>query len=128
MQIVSVLSATEGGFSTGYLVVEGQQQFAGKYLHVAFQNENLVARTTESPAVDKEANLAHPGTGQRSLTFGVAYTVSSIIWAKLGLHPGVVITWPLTPPTGDVTTPDLICLSDLIKWACTYQCMMNHIK
>lgn len=60
VQIVSVLRATEGGFSTGYLVVEGRQQFAGKYLHVAFQNENLVARTTESPAVDKEAK-PHPG-------------------------------------------------------------------
>ena len=60
-QIVNVLRVTEGGFSTGHLVVEGLGQFAGKYLHVAFQNENLVARTTESPTVDKEGK-PQPGT------------------------------------------------------------------
>ena len=58
---MNVLRATEDGFSTGHLVVEGRERFAGKYLHVAFQNENLVARTTDSPVVDKEGK-PHEGT------------------------------------------------------------------
>ena len=61
LQIVDVLRATEGGFSLGHLVVEGREEFVGKYLHIAFQNENLVARTTDSPVTDREGK-PQPGT------------------------------------------------------------------
>ena len=42
LQIVDVHTAIEGGFSRGYLVVEGLGNFVNTAIKVLFQNENLV--------------------------------------------------------------------------------------
>ena len=45
---------TEEGFNRGIFVIEGFEDFVGKYLIVEFQNENLIAMTTENPAKAKD--------------------------------------------------------------------------
>lgn len=42
LQIVDVHTAVEGGFSRGYLVVQGLGNFIDVAVKVLFQNENLV--------------------------------------------------------------------------------------
>ena len=54
MKISDVMRITEKGFNRGIFVVEGFDDFGGKYLIVEFQNENLIAMTTDNPAKAKD--------------------------------------------------------------------------
>ncbi|MEO8395279.1 MAG: DUF917 domain-containing protein, partial [Chloroflexota bacterium] len=42
-KLIDVQRRTVGGFARGDLVAEGVDQYSGDFLHIAFQNENLVA-------------------------------------------------------------------------------------
>ena len=42
-KLIDVQRRTVGGFARGDLVAEGVGQYRGDFLHIAFQNENLVA-------------------------------------------------------------------------------------
>ena len=42
-KLIDVQRRTVGGFARGELVAEGADQYRGDFLHIAFQNENLVA-------------------------------------------------------------------------------------
>jgi DUF917 family protein/N-methylhydantoinase A/oxoprolinase/acetone carboxylase beta subunit len=53
-KIIDLVRTTEGGFNHGRFVVEGFEEFVGKYLIVEFQNENLVAMTVDKPTKAKD--------------------------------------------------------------------------
>jgi len=42
-KLLDVQRKTTGGFARGELRVEGQDSYRGEWLHIAFQNENLIA-------------------------------------------------------------------------------------
>ena len=93
-QIVNVYMDT-GGFDDGYFVVEGLEQFAGKYLHVDFLNENVVAMTTKSPTVDKKRKPkpgAHRGGGHLLQSSRIRYSVSLHGGANVYLPSAVLVT------------------------------------
>ena len=51
-KLVDVQRRTIGGFARGELIVEGLGAYRGEWLHIAFQNENLIAwRATRTIAV-----------------------------------------------------------------------------
>jgi DUF917 family protein len=114
-KLIDVQRRTAGGFARGDLRAEGLGRYAGSWLHIAFQNENLIAwrgrqhtRDTVLACVPDLICVLDTETGEpittEQLRYGLRVTVLGIpCSAKLRTPQALEVVGPQAFGYGDVT-------------------------